>query len=73
MSAVIAQRFPRGALTRMAVAGGAWGLMLAAGLFALNVPQCGLPCPADVAVTTAVCIGTGIVTIGPLAAFAAWR
>jgi hypothetical protein len=48
-------------------------LTLAAGFFVVNAAQCGLPCPDDIAVTTAVCVGTGILTIGPLAAFAARR
>jgi hypothetical protein len=60
-------------LTRIIVAGGAWGTMLAAGLLAINVPQCGLPCPLDATVTTAICVGVGLVTIGPFAAFASPR
>jgi hypothetical protein len=65
MALAIAHRFDRSALTRMALAGSAWGLTLAAGFITLNLPQCGLPCPYDVAVTIAVCIGTGTLTIGP--------
>jgi hypothetical protein len=53
----------------MVAAGSAWGLTLAAGLIALGALQCGLPCPEDVAITTAVSVATGIVTIGPIAAF----
>jgi hypothetical protein len=71
MTFAIARRFERGTLTRLVFAGSAWGLALAAGFIALNVPQCGLPCPADVAATTAICVGTGLLTIGPFAAFAA--
>jgi hypothetical protein len=73
MAFAIAIRFNRGTLARIVFVGSAWGLTLAAGLFAINAPQCELPCPADFAVTTAICIGTGILTIGPLAAFAARR
>jgi hypothetical protein len=69
MIVAIAQRLDRHATMRMIAAGGVWGLTLAAGFFALNASQCGLPCPADLAVTTIICIATGIVTIGPLAAF----
>jgi hypothetical protein len=65
----VTHRFDRHALMRMLAAGTAWGLMLAAGLFAPGALQCGLPCPADVAFTTAVSVVTGILTIGPLAAF----
>jgi hypothetical protein len=52
------------------VAGGAWGLTMAAVLNAMALRQCGLPCPDDVAFVTLVCIGTGLLTIGPLAALA---
>ena len=71
MAFTIARHFERSALTRLVFAGSAWGLTFAAGFFALNVPQCGLPCPADVAATTAICVGAGLLTIGPFAAFAA--
>jgi hypothetical protein len=73
MTFAIARRFERSALVWVVSAGSVWGLALAAGFIALNVPQCGLPCPADVAVTTAICVGTGLLTIGPFAAFAARR
>jgi hypothetical protein len=73
MAFAIAIRLDLGALARIVFAGSTWGLTLAAGLFAINAPQCELPCPADLAVTTAICIGTGILTIGPLAAFATRR
>jgi hypothetical protein len=73
MTFAIAHGFARSALTRLVLAGSAWGLALAAGFIALNAPQCGLPCPADVAATTAICVGTGLFTIGPFAAFAARR
>lgn len=66
-------RFDRNFCARLVVAGSGWGLTLAAGFFALNVPQCGLPCPADVAVTTGICVATGLVTVGPFAAFAGRR
>ena len=36
MAFAIAQRLDRTVFTRMFVAGGAWGLMLAAGFFAMN-------------------------------------
>jgi hypothetical protein len=73
MASAIAIRFDRSALTRMVVAGGAWGLALALGFFAMNYAQCGLPCPDDAAFTTLACVGTGILTIGPLAGFASPR
>jgi hypothetical protein len=51
----------------------AWGLTLSTGFFIVALWQCGLPCPDDISVVTTACIGTGILTIGPLAAFAAPR
>ena len=54
---------------RMIVA--AWGLTLSTGFFIVALWQCGLPCPDDIAFVTTACIGTGILTIGPLAAIAA--
>jgi len=69
MAVAILHRLDRNAMTRMLAAGTAWGVMVAAGFLALGAAQCGLPCPDDVAVTTAVCVATGIGTIGPLAAF----
>ena len=73
MALTIAHRFERSALVRLVLAGSVWGPTLAAGFLALNVPHCGLPCPVDVAVITAICVGTGLLTIGPFAAFAAQR
>jgi len=70
MASAIVPRLDRAALLRWFVAGGAWGLTLAAGLLALNASTCGPPCPDDVAFLTTLCIGTGLVTIGPFAAFA---
>jgi hypothetical protein len=73
MAAAIARRLDRAALLRWLAAGSAWGLALATFFFAFNVPSCGLPCPADVAATTGVCVATGWLTIGPFAAFAGGR
>lgn len=68
MPFVQALRFDRFALTRMILAGSAWGLIVSAGFFVIALFQCGVPCPTDIAVVTTACVGTGIVTIGPLAA-----
>jgi hypothetical protein len=70
MGLAITLRLDRNALKRWVAAGSAWGLTLAAFFFALDLRQCGLPCPADLVFTTMLCVGTGIATIGPLAAFA---
>jgi hypothetical protein len=66
-------RFDCRGLIRMIVAGTAWGLTLSTGFFIVALWQCGLPCLDDFAAVTTVCIGTGILTIGPLAAFVAPR
>lgn len=71
MTAVLANfHFDRSVLLRGALAGTAWGLALSAGFVGIALAQCGLPCPDDVAVTTLTSVATGLVTIGPLAAFA---
>jgi len=70
MASAIVRHLDRGALLRWFVGGGAWGLALAAGLLALNASTCALPCPDDVAFMTKLCIATGLLTIGPFAAFA---
>jgi len=57
----------------MIVAGTAWGLTLFMSFFIVALWQCSLPCANDIAVVTTACFGTGILTIGPLAAFAAPR
>jgi hypothetical protein len=70
MAAAIVRRIDRHALTRLVAAGGAWGLAMITGLLAITIPQCGLPCPDVVAMTAAVCVSAGLLTIGPFAAFA---
>jgi hypothetical protein len=63
-------RFDRSVLMRGLLSGLAWGLVMSAGLLGMAYAQCGLSCDLDVATTTAICVATGLVTIGPLAAFA---
>ena len=73
MLSVLALR-PSGArVTRMITAGTVWGLTLSAGFFLNALYRCGMPCPDDIAAVTAACVVTGILTIGPLAAFASPR
>ncbi len=62
-------RLGRTAMLRWLAAGTAWGLALSAGFFGLALWQCGIPCPDDVALTALTCVGTGLLTLGPLAAF----
>lgn len=69
MSIAVARRFDRDTVTRMFAAGTAWGLTLSAGLFAQGALQCGLPCPDDAIITTAISVAAGILTIGPVTAF----
>jgi hypothetical protein len=71
--AVAIARLGNSALRWVVFAGGSWGLTMATGFLAINVPQCGLPCPADVLTMTAICVGTGMLTVGPFAAIAARR
>jgi len=71
--AVAIARLGNSALRWIVFAGGGWGLTMATGFLAINVPQCGLPCPADVLTMTAICVGTGMLTVGPFAAIAARR
>lgn len=73
MTFTLAPRFDRTPWSRIVVAGGSWGFVLAAGLLAMNARQCGLPCFADITMTTAISIGGGLLTIGPLAAFVGRR
>ena len=73
MASAIARRLDRSALLRWFAAGIAWGLTLAAFFLAFNTRQCGLPCPDDAAFLTGLCVVTGWLTIGPVAAFAGGR
>ena len=54
---------------RALAAGGAWGLILAAGLTAMSAWQCGGVCLEDVAFISATSIAAGILGIGPVVAF----
>jgi hypothetical protein len=71
MAAALALNFrlDRVAMLRWLAAGTAWGLALAAGFYGIALWQCGIPCPDDVALTTLTCVGAGLLTLGPLAAF----
>jgi hypothetical protein len=61
-----------GAIRRAILAGTGWGAVMGIGLPALAFFNCGTICLSEVAVTSAISIAAGIVTIGPLAAFD-WR
>lgn len=68
--ALRSSHFDRTVLLRGALAGTAWGLALSAGFVGIALAQCGrLPYPDGVALTTLVCVATGLVTMGPFAAF----
>jgi hypothetical protein len=60
-----------GALRRGLIAGSAWGIIMGAILTALAAWECGGLCLTDAALSTALAIGAGLCTIGPLAAFGA--
>jgi hypothetical protein len=59
-----------GALKRAILAGGAWGVAMGIALPALAFLDCGVICLSDVAITTAISTFAGLLTMGPLAAFA---
>jgi hypothetical protein len=59
------------ALRRALVAGSAWGLGMDIALTTLKFQNCGMVCLSDVAITTAVAVAAGILTMGRLAAFTA--
>jgi hypothetical protein len=58
---------------RVILVGAAWGLALSAGLFVIALLQCGVPSAHDITITSAVCIGTGLLTVGPVVAFTGVR
>ena len=61
------------AVRRAALAGGTWGVAMGLALTALRFQDCGVVCLSDVAVNTATSVVAGILTIGPVAAFAPAR
>lgn len=69
MLATLTAKFDRAAVTKMVGAGSLWGLVVSAGFLVNTLYHCGVPCPDDIVAVTAACIGTGILTIGPVAAF----
>lgn len=58
----------RAALARAVIAGTAWGLTMGTGLALMSLRDCGGICIPDAALTTAISIIAGIITIGPIAA-----
>ena len=54
---------------RALIAGCAWGLPMAALLIAMSALACGGICLTDAALTTAISLVTGVVAMGPFAAF----
>jgi hypothetical protein len=61
------------AVRRAVLAGSAWGVAMGLALTALKFQDCGVVCLSDVAVNTAIAVTAGILTIGPVAAFAPAR
>jgi hypothetical protein len=64
-----ASAFRRDALARGLLAGSGWGIVMGVGLTALAFRDCGVVCLTDAALTTAVSVVAGIITLGPLAAW----
>lgn len=54
---------------RMLVAGTVWGTAMTAGIAGMTFWNCGMVCPDDIAMTTAISVAAGILAIGPIAAY----
>ncbi len=65
---LLGPRLDASALRRAVLTGSAWGLIMAAGMTALDAARCGFVCLDAAAFNAAVAVAAGIVTIGPLAA-----
>ena len=63
-------RFTRRSAWRAVNAGIGWGILFTAGTAAYAWWSCGIICIDEVAITAALAMTAGVVTIGPLAAFA---
>jgi len=62
-----------GALRRALVAGMGWGVPVAALIIAREAWACGVLCLTDAAMTLTMSVVTGLLTLGPLAAFGGAR
>ena len=62
-------RLTKRAWLRAVVAGSAFGLLLTTGLTAMTAWQCGGVCLSEIAINTALSLASGILGIGPLAAY----
>jgi hypothetical protein len=58
------------ATLRAATGGIAWGAIFTAGMAIYSWASCGIICIDEVAMTAAISMTAGVVTIGPVAAFA---
>ena len=65
----LGSRVPAGALRRALIAGTAWGIVVATLIVVPEAMRCGVLCVTDAAVTLAISVAVGILTLGPLAAF----
>jgi hypothetical protein len=54
---------------RALAAGSAWGLMMTVGLTAMTAWSCGVVCLPEVAVNAGLSLASGILGIGPVAAY----
>ncbi|HXF87614.1 MAG TPA: hypothetical protein VNK48_04570 [Xanthobacteraceae bacterium] len=63
-------RLTKSETLRLLAAGTAWGLATSAGLAGLTAWNYGMLCIPDVLATTLVAVAAGILTIGPIAAYA---
>jgi hypothetical protein len=63
-------RLTKSEVLRLLIAGTAWGLATSAGLAGLTMWNDGVVCIPDVLATTFTAIIAGLLTIGPIAAYA---
>jgi hypothetical protein len=66
-------RWREGGIRRAVIAGSAWGIATAIGLVGLVAWECGGICLSDAAATVAFAVPTGILAVGPLAAWTVAR
>jgi len=59
----------RAAIVRGIAGGGAWGMIVASALLGFSFYRCGSICVGQIVETTTLAVASGVVAIGPLAAF----
>jgi hypothetical protein len=62
-------KIDRAAIVRGIAGGGVWGMFVASALLGISFYQCGSICVGQIVETTTLAVASGVVAIGPLAAF----